>query len=79
MTTDCQIHFHTMTSPNTNSLMTLLNNAVRNNPKPATVVFKTVYVGKDKTPLIILEMAPVGGDVRKKSGSFESMSSTVRG
>ena len=47
-----------MSSPNTNALMTLLNDAVRGHRKPTAAGFKIVYVGKDKTPLSILEMAP---------------------
>ena len=67
-----------MSSPNTNALITLINNAVRD-PKPTAAGFKIVYIGKDKYPMSILEMAPVTEDGWKKSASFESLSSTVRG
>ena len=56
-------HFHTVSSPNTNDLMSLLSNAVKDNRKPSAAGFKVVYVGKDKSPLSILEMAPIDGDV----------------
>ena len=59
-----------MSSPNTNALMTLLTDAVKGNRKPTAAGFKIVYVGKDKTPLSILEMAPIEGDALKKSASF---------
>ena len=79
MAPDRLSHFHTMSSPNTNALMSLLSDAVKGNRKPSAAGFKIVYVGKDKTPLSILEMAPIDGDVWKKSASFESLSSTIRG
>ena len=78
MAPEPQSLFHTMSSPNTNALITLLNNAVRE-PKPTAAGFKIVYVGKDKYPMSILEMAPVDDDGWKKSASFESLSSTIRG
>ena len=68
-----------ISSPNTNVLMALLNDAVRGHHKPTAAGYKIVYVGKDKTPLSILEMAPIEGDAWKKSASFESLSSTIRG
>ena len=68
-----------MSSPNTNALMNLLSNAVKDNRKPSAAGFIAVYVGKDKSPLSILEMAPIDGDVWKKSASFESLFSTIRG
>ena len=78
MAPEPQSLLHTMSSPNTNALITLLNNAVRE-PKPTAAGFKIVYVGKDKYPMSILEMAPVDDDGWKKSASFESLSSTIRG
>ena len=79
MAPDRLSHFHTMSSPNTNALMSLLSDAVKSNRKPSAAGFKIVYVGKDKTPLSILEMAPIDEDVWKKSASFDSLSSTIRG
>ena len=79
MAPDRLSHFHTMSSPNTNALMSLFSDAVKSNRKPSAAGFKIVYVGKDKTPLNILDMAPIDGDVWKKSASFESLSSTIRG
>ena len=58
--------------------MILLTDAVRGNYKPTTAGFKIVHVGKDKTNLSILEIAPIEGDTWKKSASFESLFSTVR-
>ena len=78
MAPDSHSHFHTMSSPNTNALITLINNAVRD-PTPTAAGFKIVYIGKDKYPMSILEMARVDDDGWKKSASFESLSSTVRG
>ena len=66
MAPDRLSHFHTMSLPNTNALMSLLSDAVKGNRKPSAAGFKIVYVGKDKTPLSILEMAPIDGDVWKK-------------
>ena len=45
--------------------MTLLTDAIRGNRKPTAAGFKIVYVGKDKTPLSILEMSPIEGDACK--------------
>ena len=53
MVPDSHSHFHTMSSPNTNALITLINNAVRD-PKPTAAGFKKFYVGKDKYPMSIL-------------------------
>ena len=66
MAADRLSHFHTMSLPNTNDVMTLLTDAVRGNHKPVVAEFKIVYVGKDKTPLSILEMVPIEGDAWKK-------------
>ena len=79
MAPDRLSHFRTMSSPNINALMTLLTNVVKGNCKPTAVGFKIFCVGKDKTPLSILEMAPIESDAWKKSASFESLSSTIRG
>merc|ERR1740124_2175111 len=68
-----------MNSPNTNTLMTLLSDAFRSNPKLTAVGFKITYEGEDKTPISILEMDPIRGDAWKKSASFKSLSSTVCG
>ena len=65
MTPDSHSHFHTMSSPNTNALITLLNNAVRD-PNTTAAGFKIVYVRKDKYSMSILEMAPVDDDEWKK-------------
>ena len=70
--------YHTMSNPNTNALMSLLTDAVRD-PKLTAAGFKIIYVGKDKYPLSVLEMAPVEADGWKKSAAFESLSSTIRG
>jgi len=67
-----------MTNPNTTALVTLLNGSVRES-KPTAAEFKIAYAGKDKYPLSVLEMAPVEADGWKKSASFESLSSTLRG
>ena len=50
--------YHTMSNPNTNALMTLLTDAVRD-PKLTAAGFKIIYVGNDKYPLSVLEMTPV--------------------
>ena len=50
--------------------MSLLSDAVKGNRKPTAGGFKFLYVGKDKTPLSILEMAPIDGDVWKKISFF---------
>ena len=77
MAPDSQSLFHTMTSPNTNALMTLLKNAVRE-PKPTVARFKILYVGKDKYPMSILEMASVDNDGWKKCVSLKSLLSTIQ-
>ena len=66
-----------MTSPNTNALMTLLKNAVRE-PKPTVARFKIFYVGKDTYPMSILEMASVDDGGWKKCVSLESLLSTIQ-
>jgi len=66
-----------MTNPNTNALISLLNDAIRQ-PKPTGAGFKTVYVGKEKYPLRILETAPVNGNGWKKRASFEIIFMTIR-
>ena len=49
--------YHTMSNPNTNALVNLLNDAVRY-PKFTATGFKIFYVVKDKYPISVLEMAP---------------------
>ena len=79
MAPDCNTHYHTMSSPNTNALMTMLNNAVRAESKPTAAGFKMVYVGKDKVALNILEMSPIESEPWKKSSAFESLCATMQG
>ena len=69
MALDSQSYFRTMSSPITNAIINLLNNAARD-PKHTAAGFKIVHVGKDKYPMSILEMAPVDNDEWKKSASF---------
>ena len=73
MAPDRYTHYHTMSSPNTNALMTMLNNAVKAESKPTAAGFKMVYVGKDKVALNILEMSPIESEPWKKSSAFESL------
>ena len=68
-----------MTFTNTNVLMSMLNNAVRAETKPAATGFKSVYIGKEKVPMNILEMTPIDSEAWRKSTSFESLCSTMRG
>ena len=78
MAPDSQPLFHTMTSPNTNAFMTLLNNAIWE-PDPMSAGFKILYVGKYKHPMIILEMASVDNDGWRKSALFDSLLSAIQG
>ena len=71
-------HYHTMTNPKTNALMSMLQNAVCNDNGLTAAGFKTVYVGKDRFPIMILKMATIDDDAWKKSASFESLASSVR-
>ena len=79
MAPDCITLFHTMSNPNTNALMTMLTNAVQKESETTAAGFKIVYIGKDKVPLNILEMTPIDSPAWKKSASFESLCSTLRG
>ena len=79
MAPDLRFHYHTMTNPNTNALMSMLQNAVRADNGPTAAGFKTAYVGKDRFPIMILKMASLDDDAWKKSASFESLASSVRG
>lgn len=62
MASDQVTHFHIMSLPSTNALMTLLTNAVRGNQKLMAAGFNIVYVGKDKAPLKIIVVVPIEGD-----------------
>ena len=64
---------HTMSNPNTNALMSLLENAARTR-KSSAAGFKTIYVGPDKLPISLLQMAPLTSPVRIKNASFDSLS-----
>ena len=79
MAPDLRFHYHTMTNPNTNALMSMLQNAVRDDNGPTAAGFKTAYVGKDRFSIMILKMASIDDDAWKKSASFESLASSVRG
>ena len=59
-------YYHTMTSLNKNSLMSLLPDEDRDNAKPAATSFKIVYIGKDKFPFNILKISPIGGEAWRK-------------
>ena len=68
-----------MSNPNTNALMSMLQNAVRADNGPTAAGFKTAYVGKDRFPIMILNMASIDDDAWKKSASFERLESSVKG
>ena len=46
MAPDLRFHYHTMTNPNTNALISMLQNDVRADSTPSVAGFKTAYVGK---------------------------------
>ena len=70
--------YHTMSNPNTNALVTLLNDAVRDS-KLTAAGFKIIHVGKNNYPLSVLEIAPVEADGWEKSVALDSLFSTIRG
>ena len=70
---------HKIRSPNTNALLTLLNDVEHHDTKPTATGFQTVYVGNDNCPLIILTIAPIIGELWRKSASFEILASTMYG
>ena len=79
MAPDFRYHYHTMTNPNTNALMYMLQNDVRADNGPTAAGLKTAYVGKDRFPIMILKMDTINDDAWKKSTSFESLALSVRG
>ena len=79
MAPDRNTHYHTMSSPNSIALMTMLSNAARAETKPTAAGFKMVYVSKEKVPLRILEMTPIESEPWKKSAAFECLCATMRG
>ena len=59
-----QTYFHTMSNPNTNALMAMLQGALK--PKKTTVAgFKIVEIGTDKLPVSVLEMVSINKTVWK--------------
>ena len=58
--------------------MSILTEAVIPDTKPTAAGFKTVYVGKDKFPLSVLEIVHINGEAWMKSSSFKSLSGTIK-
>ena len=79
MAPDRRSHYHTIYNPNTNALMSMLKNTVRADNGPIAAGFKTAYVGIDRFPITIINMASIDDDAWKKSASFESLTSSIRG
>ena len=48
----------TMSNPNTNALISLLRNGIKDN-RTAAADFKTVYLGQDNLPVSILNIVPI--------------------
>ena len=58
-------HFHTISNPNTNALMSILHGALQTKTSTA-VGFKMIEDGMDKLPVIILEMNSINRKTWKK-------------
>ena len=72
------ILYHTITSPNTSTLVRILNDAIRIETKWTTAGFKIIYKGKNTFSLSILEIVPIDAKVWKRSESFNSLASTMQ-
>ena len=71
-----QTHFHTMSNPNTNALMSMLQGALKS--KPTTVVgFKIVEIGTEKLPVSIMDMVSIDGTIWEKKACFDCLASAM--
>ena len=77
MTPDCRTLFHILSTPNTNAIMSMLQGATEQR-KPTAVGYKIIFVGSDKLPVSILELARLNGKAWQKKTSFDCLSSTMR-
>ena len=77
MAPDRTTYFHTMSNPNTNAIMSMLQGAMEQR-KPTAAGYKIIFVGSDKLPVSILELAPLNGKAWQKKTSFDCLSSTMR-
>ena len=71
--------YRTMSNPNTNALMSMLQNLVRTDNCPTAARFKTAYVRKYRFPITLLNMVSIDDDAWKKCASFDSFASSIRG
>ena len=65
MAPDQTTHFCTMSNPNTNALVSMLQGTLQPKKPPASG-FKIVKVGMDKLPVSILEMDSINGKTWQK-------------
>ena len=70
--TSLDLFNRTMSNPNTNTLMSLLENAASIR-KSSAAGFKTIYVGPDKLPLSVLKIPPFNESCLEKSASFDRL------
>ena len=61
-----------MSNPNTNALVSILRNSATT-PSATAAGFKTVYVGQDRLPVIILNISPLTDPTWKRSACFDSL------
>ena len=66
MAPDRKTHFHTMSNPNTNAIISMLRGALQGTKSTATG-FKIVHIGIDKLPVTIRKMAPLNGKSCEKN------------
>ena len=66
-----------MTNPTTNAIMSMLQGAIETK-KPTAAGFKIIYIGSDKLPVSILDIAPLNGKPWQKKTTFDCLASTMR-
>ena len=77
MAPDRTIYFHTMSNPNTNTIMSMLQGAMEQE-KITAAGYKIIHVGSDKLPVSILEITLLNGEAWQKKTSFDYLASTMR-
>ena len=69
---------HPMSNPNTNAIMSMINNSF-NYSKPTATGFKIVHVGVDRLPISILNIVFLSSKFWQKITCFDSLAKAMRG
>ena len=70
-------HFHTISNPDTNTIISMLHGALQGT-KSTSAGIKIVHIGIDKLHVTISEMDPLNGKPWKTTSCYDNLDNTMR-